>query len=106
MNEFEENKYLEIKNELIQSAVDKRVDTYFTNRNELTHYCNVGKMIIETQGGKEKAEYGNKIIKKYSERLTKEIGKGYSLTSLKYMRRFYLLKKGQPVVDQSISWLH
>ena len=66
MNEFEEKVYKEIKNELVQSVIDKKIDTYFTNRNELTHYYNVGKMIVEAQGGDEKAEYGNKLIKKYS----------------------------------------
>ena len=29
MNEFEENKYFEIKNELLESVVDKKVDSYF-----------------------------------------------------------------------------
>ncbi len=106
MNEFEENIYIEIKNELVQSVIDKKVDTYFTNRNELTHYYNVCKMIIDAQGGEEKANYGNKIIKKYSERLTIELGKGYSITTLKYMRKFYLFVKSQPLVDQSISWSH
>ena len=89
MNEFEENIYQEIKSELVQSTIERRVDTYFTNRNELTHYYNVGKMIVDVQGGDEKAEYGNKLIKKYSERLTSELGKGYSITSLKYMRQFW-----------------
>ena len=46
MNEFEENVYVEIKNELIQSAIDKKVDTYFVNKNELTHYYNVGKKLL------------------------------------------------------------
>ncbi len=55
MNEFEENVYVEIKNELIQSAIDKKVDTYFVNKNELTHYYNVGKMLIDAQGGEDKA---------------------------------------------------
>ena len=38
MNEFEKNVYQEIKNELVQSVIDKKVDAYFINRNELTHY--------------------------------------------------------------------
>ena len=55
MNEFEENAYVEIKNELVQSVIDKKVDTYFTNTNELTHYYNVGKMIVDAQGGEKKS---------------------------------------------------
>ena len=47
MNKFEEDIYGEIKKELIQSVIDKKIGTYFTNKNELTHYYNVGKMLIE-----------------------------------------------------------
>ena len=107
MNEFEENAYAEIKNELIQSVIDKKVDTYFTNRNELAHYYNVGKMIVNAQGGEERAKYGNGLIKKISEKLTKELGRGYSEQSLKKMRRFFLcFQKRPPVAVQSLSWSH
>ena len=107
MNEVEENIYKEIKNELIQSVIDKKVDTYFVNRNELTHYYNVGKMIVNAQGGEERAKYGNGLIKKISEKLTKELGRGYSEQSLKKMRRFFLcFQKRPPVAVQSLSWSH
>lgn len=106
MNEFLENTYLEIKEELIQNAIDKKVNTYFTNKNELTHYYNIGKMIISAQGGEEKAKYGDGLIKKFSERLTKELGKGYDITTLKRMRHFYLLiEKGAPLGTQ-LTWSH
>jgi hypothetical protein len=103
MNEFEENIYKDIKNELIQNVIDKKIDTYFTNRNGLNHYYNVGMMIVNAQGGMERAKYGNGLIKKISERLTKKIGKGYSTRTLKLMRKYYLFQKGQPVVVQ-LSW--
>ena len=106
MNEFEEKMYKEIRDELVQSAIDKRIDTHVINRNELTHYYNVGKMIIDAQGGETRAKYGDGLIKKYSERLTKEIGKGYSIQNLKNMRKFYLFQKRQPLVVQFISWSH
>ncbi len=65
MNEFEENVYQEIKSELVQSTIERGVDTYFTNRNELTHYYNVGKMIVDAQGGEERAKYSDGLIKKF-----------------------------------------
>ena len=105
MNEFEENIYNEIKTELVQSVIDKKIDTYFTNRNELTHYYNVGKMIVDAQGGEEKAKYGDKLIKKISIRLTLELHKGYSYRSLNLMRKFYLFQKVQPLAAQ-LSWSH
>ena len=98
MNELEEKYYSNIKDELVQSVIDKKIDTYFTNRNELSHYYNVGKMIIEAQGGEERAKYGNGLIKKFSLRLTKELGKGYNITTLKRMRQLYIIiKKGAPL---------
>ena len=109
MNEIEENIYKEIKNELLQSAIDKKVDTYFTNRNELTHYYNVGKMIVDAQGGEERAKYGEALIKKVSEKLTKDLGKGYSYRTLNLMRKYYLFQKVHPVGAQSntlLNWSH
>ena len=106
MNELEEKYYSDIKEELVQSVIDKKIDTYFTNRNELSHYYNVGKMIIEAQGGEERAKYGNGLIKKFSERLTNELGKGYDTTTLKRMRQFFLLiEKGAPLGHQ-LTWSH
>ena len=105
MNEFEENIYGEIKKELVQSVIDKKVDTYFTNKNELVHYYNVGKMIVDAQGGESRAKYGDGLIRKISKRLTKELNKGYSYRSLNLMRKFYLFQKVQPVAAQ-LSWSH
>ena len=109
MNEFEENKYLEIKNELLESVINKKVDTYFVNRNELIHYYNVGKMIVDAQGGEARAKYGDGLIRKFSERLTRELGKGYSYRTLNMMRKFYIFQKVHPVGAQSIillNWSH
>ena len=89
--------------------VDKKFDTYFTNKNELTHYYNARKMIVDAQGGEERAKYGNGLIKNISEKLTIELGKGFSTTTLKYMREFYILMKSQAVPDhliQCLTWSH
>ena len=105
VNKFEENIYEEIKNELVQSVIDKKLDNYYTNKNQLTHYYNVGKKIIEAQGGEKKAKYGDSLIKKISEKLTKEIGHGYSTRSLKLMRKFYIFQKGQSL-PALLTWSH
>ena len=46
--------------------------------------------MVETQGGEERAKYGDSLIKEYSKRLTNELGKGYSSFNLKNMRKYYL----------------
>src|SRR5450759_1827231 len=54
-------------------------------------YWNVGRMIVEEeQQGKERAEYGKRLLIGLSERLTLEFGKGYDPSNLRYMRQFYL----------------
>ena len=42
LNEFEESKYSEIKEELLNNEVEKKVINYVVNRNELNRYYNVG----------------------------------------------------------------
>ena len=49
-------------------------------------------MLIEAQGGEDKAKYGNALIKEYSEKLTNEIGRGYTFSALSRMRQFYMAK--------------
>ena len=100
------NYYNEIKNELLNNEVYKRVKDYSKNRNELSTYYNVGKLLIEAQGGEDRAKYGNGLIKEYSARLTKELGKRYSVTTLKYIRMFYLLYKKSPTLSDLLSWSH
>lgn len=52
----------------------------------------IGKRIVEQeQHGRERAEYGKRIIELASEALTAEYGKGYSLTQIKNFKKFYLL---------------
>ena len=63
-------------------------------------------MIIDAQGGEERAKYGDGLIRSFSKRLTKELCKGYSYRTLNLMRKYYLFQKVQPVVAQSISWSH
>ena len=100
------NYYNEIKNEFINNEIYKRVKDYSKNRNELSTYYNVGKLLIEAQGGEDRAKYGDNLIKEYSERLTKELGKGYTFTALSRMRKFYLLCEKVASVAQQLSWSH
>ena len=100
------NYYDEIKNELINNEIYKKVKDYSKNRNELSTYYNVGKLLIEAQGGEDRAKYGDGLIKEYSLKLSQEVGKGYSTRNLKNMRKFYLLcEKGQ-TLSAKLNWSH
>ncbi|MBR2603906.1 MAG: DUF1016 family protein [Bacilli bacterium] len=98
--------YNNIKELLINNEIKKRIKDYSKNRSDLETYLKVGEEIVIAQGGEERAKYGNKLIKEYSARLTRELGKGYGITNLKYMRSFYLYSlKGQTMSDQ-LTWSH
>ncbi len=94
------NYYKEIKENLINNEIIKRVKDYSKNRSDLETYYKVGKLLSEA--GK---HYGEGIIKKYSIKLTNELGRGYSERSLKYMRQFYIFQKGQSLIA-NLTWTH
>ena len=67
------NYYENIKTEILNNEITKKVKDYLKNKSDLTTYYNVGKLLSEA--GK---HYGEGIIKEYSDKLTKEFGRGYS----------------------------
>lgn len=95
------NFYQNIKQELIKNENYKRVKDYSKNRSDLKTYYNVGKLLSEA--GK---KYGEGIIKKYSEKLTYELGKGYSTSNLKRMRQFYIVIQKGVAMPHFLSWTH
>ena len=95
------NYYNEIKQELINNEVYKKVKDYSKNRSDLKTYYNVGKLLSEA--GK---NYGEGIIKKYSIKLAEELGKGYNTSSLKRMRQFYIMVQKGATVWHQLSWSH
>ena len=100
------NYYNEIKNKLIDNEVYKRVKDCSKNRNDLNTYYEVGKLLIEAQGGENRAKYGDNLIKEYSKRLFNDIGRKYNITTLKRIRQFYLVvEKGAPLAHQ-LTWSH
>ena len=100
------NYYNEIKNELLNNEAYKRVKDYSKNRNELSTYYNVGKLLIKAQGGEDRAKYGDGLIKEYSLKLSQEIGKKYNITTLKRMRQFYLIIEKGAAMRHQLSWSH
>ena len=54
-------------------------------------YWQIGKMIVEKQGGESRAKYGDGLIKELSVQLTKDFGKGFDTSNLRRIRQFYCL---------------
>ena len=95
------NYYEKIKNELINNEVYKKVKDYSKNRSDLNTYYKVGKLLNDA--GK---SYDEGIIKKYSDRLTKELGKGYTFSALSRMKQFFNISNKLATVSQLLSWSH
>ena len=66
----------------------------------------MGRLIVEAQGGEKRAKYGNKLIKEYSEKLTNELGKGFTVSNLRKMRQFYSLFRKRSTLSSELTWSH
>lgn len=97
------NYYDEIKNELINNEVYKKVKDYSKNRSDLQTYYNVGKILFEAG-----RHYGEGIIKEYSTKLSEEIGKKYSVRLLYKMKKYYIFitREKMPTVSAQLTWSH
>ena len=96
--------YLQIK-ELMENA-RKQISVKINNILVQT-YWEIGKIIIEDeQENSERAEYGKKLLKELSKKLTKEYGKGFSRSNLQNMRQFYLKYPICQTLSGKLSWSH
>ena len=67
-------------------------------------YWFIGREIVEVQQeGKERAEYGEGLIKRLAQRLTERYGKGFSYPSVKRMKQFYLTYPKGSAIPQEID---
>lgn len=89
------NYYNEIKKELLDNEINKKVKDYSKNKYEIEKYYNVGKLLLEAGNN-----YGEEIIKEYSVKLTNDIGKKYSVRYLFDIRKLYLFAKVHPLGAQ------
>ena len=97
------NYYNEIKQELINNEINRKVKNYSINKSDLNAYYNVGKILSEA--GK---HYGEGIVKEYSQKLKIELRKSYSVRLLYRMLKYYdFISKGKlPTLSAKLSWSH
>ncbi len=69
-------------------------------------YWEIGRSIVEEQGGKERAEYGEALLQGLAERLTADFGKGFDARELRKMRQFYLSFPIRDALRPELSWTH
>lgn len=86
--------------ELLESA--RRSSARAVNALMTAAYWDIGRRIVEfDQGGKERADYGEGLVRRLADDLTRRFGRGFSVSNLKQFKKFYLLyrpsEKGQTV---------
>ena len=73
----------------------------------LNAYWNIGRIICEyEQTLPDRADYGKQTLRILSKELTKEFGKGFSVSNIQFMRRFYHAYQIQQTVSVKLSWSH
>ena len=96
------------KKELIKlvekTEVNKGYHDYFKNKDLVNNYFEIGRLLVEAQGGEEHDTYGNKLIKTWSVELTEKFGKGYDASNLRRFRQFYSEFKMCGTVCHTLTW--
>ena len=104
---MEENAYYhEIKDLIENYEVNHRVRALQDNTEKLQMNWNIGRLLVEAQGGSKRAKYGDGLIKQWSKIFETTYGKNYSHTNLRYMRQFYLVFPIYHSVSDNLSWTH
>ena len=94
------NYYNEIKQQIINNEIEKKIKDYSKNKSDLETYYQVGKLLSEA-----KKCYGEGVIKEYSIKLTNDLGRKYSVRYLFDMRKLYLFSKVHPL-DAQLTLSH
>lgn len=92
----------------VSDVLEQARDTAYraVNSAMVQAYWEIGRRIVRQQGDEGRAEYGKALLRELSKRLTKEFGRGFTVTNLKYMRQFYLaFPIGHALRDQ-LTWTH
>ncbi|MFT4303772.1 MAG: PDDEXK nuclease domain-containing protein [Candidatus Woesearchaeota archaeon] len=98
------NFFADIKKVILKT----RMSAYYSiNKEMLKAYFEIGRKIVEEeQNGKKRADYGIYLIEELSKELLKEFKKGFDVTNLRRMRRFYLTYEKWETLSPKLSWSH
>lgn len=69
-------------------------------------YWEIGRNIVEEQGGEERAKYGDALLDELAVKLTADFGKGFEARELRKMRQFYLAFPIRDSLRPELSWTH
>lgn len=100
-----ERKLIESIKEIIITS--RKNIVHSVNTEMLSAYWNIGRIIIENeQKNKERAQYGEQTLKHISKLFKEELGNGFSISNLQFMRRLFLTYPNQQTLSVKLSWSH
>lgn len=107
---------MSLQDNAYQRLIQQVSQTYLTgqaqalqavNHQLIETYWKIGQQIVEfEQNGKERAEYGQGLLKQLAQDLTLRHGKGFSRSNLVRMRQFYLAYPISATLSHNLSWSH
>ena len=102
----EKTYYIEIKTLIEDYEVNRKVRALQDNSEKLLMNWNIGRLLVEAQGGMNRAKYGDGLIKKWSTTFIQDYGKNYSARELRKMRQFYFIFPKWGSVSPTLTWTH
>ena len=101
---YTESVIAEIK-ELLSSS--RNTVAMQVNSELLATYWKIGEIIVKYEQNEQiRAAYGEKTLRHFSRELTKELGKGFSLSNIYNMRQFYIKYPIFQSVTGKLTWTH
>ena len=82
------NYYKQVEILIKKNEINKGVRALQDNSETLYTYWNIGKLIVEAQGGEKRAKYGDGLINDWGKRLSEKYGKNYDKSNLSKMRKY------------------
>ncbi len=100
------NYFKNIEELIIENEANKKVNALRDNSSTLLTYWNIGKLIVEAQGGEKRAKYGDNLINEWGKKLSIKYGKGYDIRNLRKFRTFYINFPIWAAVRPELTWTH
>ena len=100
------NYFKNIEELIIENEASKKANALRNNSSTLQTYWNIGKIIVEAQGGEKRAKYGDNLINEWGKKLSLKYGKGYDTRSLRRFRTFYIEFSKWAAVRPELTWTH
>ena len=100
------NYFKNIEELIVENEASKKANALRDNSSTLQTYWNIGKLIVEAQGGEKRAKYGDNLIKEWGKKLSEKYGKGYDTSDLAKMRLLYLKFPILGTLSPKLSWSH